>query len=434
MQRKAFPLSVHCLPPHWLRRRAESEHWARRVDPALRAFMTHTDPETKAPARFAVVTFGSMILAARPTLVPDIVDELLRFKYHVLVLTGWSTPPQGLARFAGNPRVMCHKEAPHDWLFPLASLVVHHGGAGTTGRALASGVPSIVIPVLRFADQMQWGALLEERGVGVLIREKNPSPAVIAAAVRKVNHREDRVKAPWTLTAMGDRANAMGSVVRAETSTETALALLESCLCNQVLTPAEADAIHPLAGPLTTADGAPVSLTPAQRMCLRNCVPCRRLRAQLQLADTSLFRIRDDAVAASVAAATSPAAAASPAVALSSPRPGEVLPVPTVSVPPALTAAAGSVSSSAAASAEVSEEETDDAEASTAASDVLSEAETASPPTNRRGGRASVESAASAASTGLSSVRRRRASSSSPAKPAAADATAQARRSSRLAR
>lgn len=86
-------------------------------------------------------------------------------------------------------------------------------------------------------------------------------------------------------TAAGDAANKLGATMRGETSAESTLALLESCLCNAVLPPHEADAIHPLAGLL------PASMSPEQRMCVRHCVPCRRLRARLTLADTPMFRV-----------------------------------------------------------------------------------------------------------------------------------------------
>ena len=36
--------------------------------------------------------------------------------------------------------------APYDLLFARASLVVHHGGVGTAGKAMAAGVPMVVIP------------------------------------------------------------------------------------------------------------------------------------------------------------------------------------------------------------------------------------------------------------------------------------------------
>ena len=36
--------------------------------------------------------------------------------------------------------------APHDKLFPLCSVVVHHGGAGTTAAGLRAGRPTVIVP------------------------------------------------------------------------------------------------------------------------------------------------------------------------------------------------------------------------------------------------------------------------------------------------
>jgi sterol 3beta-glucosyltransferase len=53
---------------------------------------------------------------------------------------------------------------PHSWLFPRMAAVVHHGGAGTTGAGLRSGVPSILTPY--GADQFFWAQRVEALGVG----------------------------------------------------------------------------------------------------------------------------------------------------------------------------------------------------------------------------------------------------------------------------
>jgi sterol 3beta-glucosyltransferase len=55
-------------------------------------------------------------------------------------------------------------KAPHSWLFPQMSAVVHHGGAGTTAAGLNAGKPTIIIP--HSADQPAWGKRVYELGVG----------------------------------------------------------------------------------------------------------------------------------------------------------------------------------------------------------------------------------------------------------------------------
>jgi hypothetical protein len=98
---------------------------------------------------------------------------------------------------------------------------------------------------------------------------------------------------------MPERADILGGLVRAETSSDTALALLESCLCNMALPPALADAIHPLRGPVPEWS----TLTKEQRMCVRHCIPCRRLRAEAGVVLPSPSQV-EAVAAAAIAEAT----------------------------------------------------------------------------------------------------------------------------------
>lgn len=85
--------------------------------------------------------------------------------------------------------------APYDWLFPQMAMIVHHGGAGTTGAALRSGVPSVAIPFT--ADQAFWARRAHQLGVGPagvpvnrlttpvldrLIRETKADPSFVSRA------------------------------------------------------------------------------------------------------------------------------------------------------------------------------------------------------------------------------------------------------------
>ncbi|KAF6530529.1 hypothetical protein HZS61_001841 [Fusarium oxysporum f. sp. conglutinans] len=53
---------------------------------------------------------------------------------------------------------------PHDWLFQRVSVVVHHGGAGTTAAGIAAGRPTVVVPF--FGDQPFWGQMIARAGAG----------------------------------------------------------------------------------------------------------------------------------------------------------------------------------------------------------------------------------------------------------------------------
>jgi sterol 3beta-glucosyltransferase len=66
---------------------------------------------------------------------------------------------------AGSGRIYFLQEAPHSYLFPRMSMVIHHGGAGTSAAGFRAGVPSIIIP--RGNDQFAWARRAYELGIGV---------------------------------------------------------------------------------------------------------------------------------------------------------------------------------------------------------------------------------------------------------------------------
>lgn len=55
--------------------------------------------------------------------------------------------------------------APHEWLMPRCSAIVHHGGCSTTAASLRAGVPVVVTPFC--IDQNFWGDQVSRNGVGV---------------------------------------------------------------------------------------------------------------------------------------------------------------------------------------------------------------------------------------------------------------------------
>lgn len=73
----------------------------------------------------------------------------------------------GGGRVSPNPPdgVCIIESAPHDWLFPRMTAVVHHGGAGTTAEGLRAGRPTLVCPTT-INDQAFWGRRVFEAGAG----------------------------------------------------------------------------------------------------------------------------------------------------------------------------------------------------------------------------------------------------------------------------
>ncbi len=95
--------------------------------------------------------------------------------------------------------------APHAKVFPRCSMVVHHGGAGTTQSVLLAGRPSVVVP--HAADQFYWGDVLHGRAVAAkpIIRKRLTARA-LAERIRYVLDRP----------ALTERAVALSSVLAGE--------------------------------------------------------------------------------------------------------------------------------------------------------------------------------------------------------------------------
>ena len=119
-----------------------------------------------------------------------------------VLLSGWA----GLGKDHDLPgHVFAADSIPHSWLFPQMSAVVHHGGAGTTGAGLRSGVPAVITPLA--ADQPSWARVVHQLGAGPA---PIPFPSLtaerLAAAIRQA----------VTDQHMRHRAAELGTRIRAE--------------------------------------------------------------------------------------------------------------------------------------------------------------------------------------------------------------------------
>lgn len=177
--------------------------------PELAAFMS-------GPDRPVVVSFGSMI-GPDPRKMTELVCEATRrVGCRVVLQAGWN----GLGEGQLPPHVLRVDYVPHDWLFPRAAAVVHHGGAGTTGAVLRAGVPHVV--VWHLGDQLPWGQLMHRRGVAPCppVHQSRLTVQWLERALRRALH-EARLRD--TAAALGERVRAENGVARALEAVEHVL-------------------------------------------------------------------------------------------------------------------------------------------------------------------------------------------------------------------
>jgi len=74
--------------------------------------------------------------------------------------------------------------APYSRIFPHAAAIVHQGGSGTTGQALRSGRPQLIVPY--GWDQPDNGVRLERLGVGLYLARSAYSTELAAAALSRL--------------------------------------------------------------------------------------------------------------------------------------------------------------------------------------------------------------------------------------------------------
>jgi sterol 3beta-glucosyltransferase len=208
----AFSPQVVPRPADWPATAQVTGYWLAGQEPAwspprrLAGFLDAGDPPVylgfgSMPVDSPTALAGAITMTARQTgarfIVHSLNQELTR-------------------RLAGHGDILMVRQVPHAWLFPQTAAVVHHGGAGTTGTAVAAGRPQVIWPF--GVDQHFWASRMTSLGVAVPAR---PVRALTGGRLAQaVAH------------AIGDRrvndlARDLGARVRAEDGLGQAVAHLE---------------------------------------------------------------------------------------------------------------------------------------------------------------------------------------------------------------
>ncbi|MFI5300062.1 MAG: glycosyltransferase [Polyangiales bacterium] len=185
-----------------------AEKWE--PSPELRAFLDAGPP--------VFLSFGSMFnLDPRETL--DAVNLFVE-ALAIAGARGIIQAPAGIiAQARKGDHVRYVERAPHAQLFARCSVVVHHGGAGTTQTALLAGKPSIVVP--HITDQFYFGKLLHARGVASApLDRKRLAAKPLAARIQGVLADEE----------MTARAKALATSLASENGPLRAAELIEEAM------------------------------------------------------------------------------------------------------------------------------------------------------------------------------------------------------------
>lgn len=196
-----YPDSAH-ITGYWFRE-AKRTDWTPPQE--LREFLDDDRP-------VIYIGFGSMGFgkraAERGTLILDAVRQA---GVRAVVARGW-----GGITGSSDADVLVIDGAPHDWLFPRVTAVVHHGGSGTTAAGLRAGRPTLICPIL--GDQPFWGSRTHALDVG-------PSPLPLRkATAATLSARIDQLV---TTPRYADNAAALATRINAEDGTGAAVRLLE---------------------------------------------------------------------------------------------------------------------------------------------------------------------------------------------------------------
>ena len=160
-----------------------------------------------------VITFGSMGGSDGHETTEILIDAVKMTNQRAVIQAGW-----GLLGTNGMEKdIFCTEYVPHRWLFPKASCVVHHGGAGTTASVCYAKVPSVVVP--HIADQLYWGKRLFDLGV---------APKSLHRRNLTAEHLAKRIEQVLGTPTMAERAKTIGTQMESEDGLTTAVDLIES--------------------------------------------------------------------------------------------------------------------------------------------------------------------------------------------------------------
>jgi vancomycin aglycone glucosyltransferase len=123
------------------------------------------------------VGFGSMPWRTLEDAAQVALESVRAHGRRAVILSGWAE----LALSDAGDDYIVVGEVNQQALFRRVAAIVHHGGAGTTHTATASGAPQVVVP--QIVDQPYWAGRVAALGAGVAHEGATPTVASLTAAL-----------------------------------------------------------------------------------------------------------------------------------------------------------------------------------------------------------------------------------------------------------
>jgi UDP:flavonoid glycosyltransferase YjiC (YdhE family) len=183
------------------------------LDPAGAApHLTHVGPVVDVAPRVpgdpaVLVSLSTFGYHGMREVLQNVIDATHGLGARVVVTTGPLIDPDSLRRPA---HVEVHRFVPHVELMPSVSMLVGHGGHGTTMQALAHDLPVLVLPMSRVTDQPAVGRAVAATGAG-RVASRSASPDVLSPMIATVledgPHRAAAARLGAAIRAMPGAAN-----------------------------------------------------------------------------------------------------------------------------------------------------------------------------------------------------------------------------------
>ena len=181
--------------------------------PELRAFVERG-------GKPIVLSLGSMVQKDPVRVVQVHAEAAAQLKQRLIVQQGWAKlSVEGLKSSMPAGDLIGAGFLPHEWLFSHARAVIHHGGAGTTARALRNGCPMLLEP--HGFDQPYNARRIRNLGLGDAVPSHKITVNRLIKALERVL--SDEVQ---------QNAISIAEKVRAEDGVGDACDLIEACVRN----------------------------------------------------------------------------------------------------------------------------------------------------------------------------------------------------------